>query len=174
MSNDAKRARQEMAELERQVSAAFEKPETLQPPIRGADGRPRVRIWDRPAFANHRCWTVWGGKSDTGFQRRVEWRRDLDVVRADPVRRLALLGEPVRATLEVQDGDVNIDDLVARLGRLPTARPAELLRQGVAIHLDAGRHGIELDDGSTAFRFESIHPWLSDLCGWLEARLVNS
>ena len=157
---DAERAQGEFREIYRMVGSALDDPGSLQPEISEAGRRAHLRLWERPSFANHRCWAVWGPASPrqdqraSGLLRRLVWRRDLDAPRTDPLRRLALLGQAVKATLEVTDRALDVRILTRALHPPVLASPGEVMRRPRAIHLDGDSYGVELDSGSSSFRCE--------------------
>jgi len=157
---DGEQAQSEFDEIYRMVGSALGDPGSLRPEIPETGRRAHLRLWERPSFTNHRCWAVWGPASapldqrTSGLLRRVVWRRDLDTGRSDALRRLASLGQAVKATLEVTDRALDVQILTRALQPPVLASPGEVMRRPRAIHLDGDWYGVELDSGSSSFRCE--------------------
>ena len=167
---DARRAQREAAELHGMVERAFQDPAGLEPKLAGTANRAVVRLWAQPSFDDHVCWTVWGAApkpdpQETGLVRRIVWRQQVDLEpRVDPVRRLAILNDPLRPTLEVTDGTVQVGELSRRVSSMPSPGPlGESMEKGRGLMIDGDRLSIELDDNEVLWRYE----WWSGDRRWI-------
>jgi hypothetical protein len=191
--SDARRAHREAAQLHAIVDDLFGDPRMAQPQLVDAGSRPPLRSWQRPSFAVHRCWAVWGRRhsdqraSNAALARRITWRWDLDVEgRSDPMDRLRRLGEKLEPTIEVADSRVPLVELSERLARFPAmAALDKLVERGRMMMLDGTRYGIDLDAGTSRIRiewagdgswevdwpYESVSAWAHEISRWIDEAL---
>lgn len=159
---DAARAQREAAELGRMATAILDDPGSAPPEVTDRSLRTRLRLWEKPSFADHRSWTVWGphpGRDvdrGKGLPRRLIWRQEFDLApRFDPVRRLHLIDEPLRPTVEMTDATVDLERIEDWPARLPAPKLlGSVLRRAQSFSLDGERYGLQIDDHNLTCRYE--------------------
>src|ERR1700674_3497484 len=149
--NDAERGIEEWRELQRRVEAALEDPEV------DSDRRARLRLTEKPSFANYRQWTVMGPtpRETVATLRRLVWRADLDGPRGDPMWRIGHLDHPLEPTMEAVEASAPAADVEQWLARIPAPTSAGIPKlQPRSISLDGSWYSIELNFAGGGYRYD--------------------